>query len=200
MNLEKKKNNFLKKSLYTICFLCLIAAFVFLGTREYTVKEISDNELFAKEYRTVGNDNNFQVLTSYETLNLLERETGLLFLGYSSNEWSATIAELLDQVSKETNYSISYYNFLADRDKKHDNYQGIVRELDGYLLRDDMNRVEIHAPTIVAVIRGEVIFYDDETSFVNHKETPKSYWTSEKRFEKLASYREVIEILKKEMA
>lgn len=200
MNLEKKKNSFFKKSIYIICFFCLIVAFIFLGTRNYAVKEVPDNELFAKEYRTVGNDNNFQVLTSFEALNLLERGTGLLFLGYSSNEWSAVVAELLDQVSKENGYSISYYNFLADRDKRHDNYQGIVRELDGYLLRDDMNRVEIHAPTVVAVVRGEVIFYDDETSFVNHKETPKSYWTSERRLEKLASYREMIEMLKKENA
>lgn len=198
MNPEKKKHHLLKQSFYFICFAILIVAFVVLGTRNYSVKEIADNELFAKEYRTIPNNNQFHVLNSYETLNLLERGTGLLFLGFPSNEWSVPIAEILHEVSQQTNYPISYYNFYADREKRHDNYQGIIRELDGYLLQDDLGKVEVHAPSVVAVVRGEVIFFDDETSFMNHKEAPRSYWTLEKRLSKLIEYQDIIERLKKE--
>lgn len=197
MNQKKKEISLLQKIFYLCAFTVLIGAFIFLGTRNYHVKEILDNEAFASEFKTVNSDNIFQVFTSYEALNFLERDTGLIFLGFPENEWSSVIAELLNQVSKETNYSIAYYNFYQDRLKKHDNYLGIVRELDDYLLRDDNNQIELHAPTVVAVIHGEVVFFDDDTSYVSKKESIKSYWTQEKRSEKLNSYREIIEILKR---
>lgn len=197
--MKKKNSTLLKKVLYGVCFTILIAAFVFLGTRNYTVKEIEDGILFSKDYRNIAHDNHFQVLSSYEALNLLERETGLLFLGFPENEWSSVIAELLDQVSREMNFSVAYYNFLEDRNKKHDNYQGIVREVDHYLMLDDLKKMDLHAPTVVGVIRGDVIFFDDETSFIASRENPKSYWTDEKKSVKMETYREVIRLLQKEL-
>jgi hypothetical protein len=194
-----KNNKQLKRILYGFCFILLLSAFVFLGTRNYNVKEVDDALLFSKEYRTIAHDNSFQVLSSYEALNLLERGTGLLFLGFPENEWSSSIAELLDQVSRKMNYSVSYYNFFEDRQKKHDNYQGIIRELDSYLKYDDLKKMDLHAPSVVGVIHGEVIFFDDETSFVEAKHNPKSYWSEERKQMKLDSYRDVIWELQKEL-
>ncbi|MCI8467459.1 MAG: hypothetical protein HFI08_04645 [Bacilli bacterium] len=196
--MKKKPTKLSMKIFYFMGFTILIVAFIFLGTRNYTVKEVEDAILFSKEYRNISHDNHFQVLSSYETLNLLERGTGLLFFGFSENEWSSAIAELLDQVSREMDYSVAYYNFLEDRNKKHDNYQGIVREVDQYLVLDDLKKMDLHAPLVVGVIKGNVVFFDDETSFTLSQDNPKSYWTEEKKLEKKEEYREVIRLLQKE--
>ncbi len=197
--MKHKNETFFKKTIYGVCFLFLISAFVFLGTRNYTVKKTPDNELFSREYRSISQDNLFLVLTSYETLTMLERGTGLLFLGFPQNEWSGVIAELLNQVSKEKNYPISYYNFYEDRNQKHDNYQGIVKEVDEYLHRNDVGKLDLYAPSVVAVVHGKVVYFDDETSFVLNKTNPKSYWTDPKKEEKLKTYREVIDMLQSEV-
>ncbi len=62
MKVKKKPMSLLQKVIYTICFLVLIGAFIFLGTRDYKVKEFSDNQIFSKEYKTISENNTFQVL------------------------------------------------------------------------------------------------------------------------------------------
>lgn len=190
---KKRKKSKLQYFFTMCCFVVLIGAFIFLGTRNYSVKELSDSELFQKEYKNISIDNKFHVFNSVECLTFLEKETGILFLGFPENEWSHVIAELLDTVSTEMNFSgLNYYNFYSDREKRHDNYLGILREVDENLRKNDKGKLELYAPTVVGVIHGEVIFFDDETTFPMNNETVKSYWTEQKKREKIELYKQVI--------
>lgn len=190
-----------QKIFYIISFIVLIWGFVFLGTRNYKVKELTDPELFNKEFKTVSDDNHFQVLSSSEALTFLERGTGILFLGFPDNKWSVSVAEMLDQVSKELDYSpIYYFNFYDERESRHDNYLGIMREIDDYLDSDDKGNLDIYAPTVIGVIHGDVVYFDDETTFMNNRMDPKDYWNEEQKNKKMARFRFVLNDLQKEMS
>lgn len=196
MNVEKKTMSWLQKIIYTICFIGLIWAFIFLGTRNYKVKELTDNELFSKEFKTIQENNLFQVFNSTEALTFLENGTGLLFLGFPENKWSSSVAEILNQISLEQNYSISYFNFLEERRSRHDNYIGMIRELDDYLKSDDEGNLNLFAPTIIGVVKGKVIYLDDQLTFVNNLLDPKDYWTTETKEEFMNRLRHIIQELK----
>ncbi len=196
MNVEKKPMSWLQKIIYTICFIGLIWAFIFLGTRNYKVKELTDNELFSKEFKTIQENNLFQVFNSTEALTFLENGTGLLFLGFPENKWSSSVAEILNQISLEQNYSISYFNFLEERRSRHDNYIGMIRELDDYLKSDDEGNLNLFAPTIIGVVKGKVIYFDDQLTFVNNLLDPKDYWTTETKEEFMNRLRHIIQELK----
>ncbi len=196
MKVEKKPMTLAQKIFYIISFSFLIIAFIYLGTRNYKVKELPDNQLFCKEYKNISSDNHFQVLDSEEALTFLERGTGIIFFGFPENKWSASIAELLNIVSKKTNYPINYFNFYKERTNRHDNYLGIVREIDDYLKSTDEGKLDIYAPTVVGIIKGKVIYFDDKTTFMDGKLEPQDYWTNSKKEEQLASYEKLIIELK----
>lgn len=199
MIVKKPPMSMAQKIFYIISFIVLIGAFIFLGTRNYKVKELSDAELFRKEYKTVSIDNHFQVLDSEETLTFLERGTGLLFFGFPENKWSVSIAKMLDDVSREMDFSpVYYFNFYNERENRHDNYLGIIREIDDYLDFDDKGNIDIYAPTIVGVVKGNVVYFDNETSFMNSKLEPKDYWNPERKQKKLAQLKMIMNDLQKE--
>jgi len=199
MIVKKKPMPLVQKVIYLLSFVFLIIAFIFLGTRNYKVKELPDNQLFNREYKNVSVDNSFQIFDSFEALTFLENGTGILFLGFPDNIWSASIAELLDTASKEANYSpIYYFDFLKERESKHDNYLGIVREIDEYLVSDDRGNVNLYAPIVVAVVKGDVVFFDDHTAFMKYQVTPKEYWSETRKREQIERYKVILERLKKE--
>lgn len=201
MGIEHQPMPKIQKIIYFILFTLLFAAFIFLGTRNYKPKELSDSQLFNKEYKTVGLDNHFEVLDSEGALTFLENGTGILFLGFPENVWSTPIAEILDEVSKSENFSpIYYFNFLDERNSYHTNYQGILREIDDYLVTDDTGELQLYAPLVVAISHGKVFFYDNDTAFMNYKTNPKSYWTEEKKSEKKEQYKEVLKRIKEGQA
>lgn len=196
MKTKKKPMPLWQKITYAICFIFLIWTFIFLGTRDYKVKELSDSELFHKEFKTISIDNSFMVLDSKEALTLLEKGTGLLFLGFPENRWSASIAEILDVVSKKQHYPISYFNFKDERDDRHDNYIGIIREVDDYLKSDDEGNLDLWAPTIIGIVKGKVIYFNDELTFMNNMLDPRDFWTEDKKEEMKTTLEKVIVELK----
>lgn len=197
MKVRKKPMTLSQKIFYFVSFLILIGAFIFLGTRDYKVRDLPDNILFNKEYKNVPTDNTFMVLDSAEALTFLEKGTGILFLAFPENIWSAPIAELLYSACKEASCEeINYFNFLSERENRHTNYEGIVRELNDYLKTDDLGKLDVHAPLVVAVLRGKVIFFDNDTAFMNNKLLPKDYWTEEQKDLIKNEFIEMMETLK----
>lgn len=197
MIVKKKPMSLCHKIFCILSFVFLIGAFIFLGTRDYNIRELSNSELFNKEYKTIDAQHHFEVLNSYETLTFLENGTGVLFLGFPQNKWCVSMAEILDEVSREVNYGpIYYFNFYDERESRHDNYLGIIREMDEYLVKDDKGIINIYAPTIVAVVKGEVVFFDNETSFMNQTLEPKDYWTISQKEKKKEEFISVFHSLK----
>ncbi len=197
MKAKRKPMTWIQKVLYFICFTFLIVAFIYLGTRNYHVKELPDNELFYRDYPNVGLDNSYQVLSAVETLSLLSNGTGVIFFGFPENSWSGMVAEMLNEASKEVDYPvISYFNFYDERESYNENYKDILQKLSDYLVLDDMGTKRLYAPTVVGVINGKIIYYDAETTFVKNKMSVEDYWTTEKKDAKIEDYKAVFEQLK----
>ncbi len=199
MKAQRKPMAMWQKILYFFSFVILIWAFIYLGTRDYHVHDQTDAELFSQEYPNVGENNSFHYLSSYETLEFLNQQSGLLFLGFSENEWSGWVAEFLQKASLQCDYMpIYYYDFSLDRVYHHDHYMMIVQKLKEYAVQDDMGNVELYAPTVIGVLNGKIVYFDSETNFVPGNMTPSDYWTKEKKDEKIQDYVQVIQKIKKE--
>ncbi len=198
MKVTKKKMPLGQKVFYILSFLFLISAFIYLGTKNYEVKnKVKDNELFTKEYG-ISKDNVFVYKNAKEILELLNSNSGLFFFAFPENTWSSNYALLLNEVAKEENINqIYYYNFYTDRVKKDYYYQNIVDFFTNYTYVMDDEAQNLYAPTFAIIKDGEIIYFDNETAILPRNYSLKEYWTQEKKNNKKEALRTMIKTYKR---
>lgn len=171
-----------KKIIYTIkgiLFIIIIGAFIFVGTRDFSKKEVLDNEKFDQEYQTVDKNNVFRYVNSTEVYQKLKSGDAIIFMGYAANNWSGYYANILNEAAKESGIKeILYYDFYNDRKSKNATYQSIVLKLNDYVTVLDDGSQNIYAPMLVVVRDGKIIYVDDETALNKGNKTPDVYWNS----------------------
>ena len=189
MNVKKKKMTLTQKIFYILSFIFLIAAFIYLGTKDYTPKKKeTDAQIFTKEYG-ITEDNVFTERDSKTILELLNSGSGVIFIGFPENKWSATIADILNESAKKMGINtIYYYNLEQDRKEHNYYYEHMIEILMPHLKVLDNEDVDIYAPTVLIVKNGEIIYYDDETSMVTGDTTVANYWTESKIYQKGLEY------------
>jgi len=196
MNIKKKAPMPLfQKVFYFFSFCFLIGAFIYLGTKDFNLpkKTLTNQENFTKEYGITAN-NLYQYKTAREVLELLNTGSGILFLAYPENKWSATIAELLNDVAKKYGVKeIYYYNFKLDRGNHNHYYENIVRQLTPYLQIVEDETLQLYAPTVIMVQNGNILYYDDETTIVRGDSSVEDYWTYLNTERKRKDYAQAIE-------
>ncbi len=157
----------------------LLVLLIFLGTRDFTKKEVKDSIKFSKEYSLVKEDNVFVYKDEEEIYDALSKNA-IIFMGFKDNEWSNYYAKYLNDVAKENNIKeIYYYDFLTDREKDSVTYEKIIDKIQGFLKRNDLGEINISAPSLLVVKNGSILAYDDETSIVYGNTKPKDYWNEE---------------------
>lgn len=144
-------------------------------------KKESDAQKFAKEYTELTEDNYFVYRDSDEIIKILEHGTGIIYLGFPECPWCQAYVPMLNEVADiEGLEKIYYYNILDARKDNTDDYQKMVEILKDYLQYDDEGNKRIYVPAIIAVSEGEIIGFDDETSYdTKGFEKPEDYWTNE---------------------
>lgn len=142
----------------------------------------TDATRFAKEYTTVSRDNVFVYRTGEEILDILEKGTGVVFLGFPSCPWCQAFAGYLSEVANEKGLDvIYYYNIEKDRAENTELYQKLVSFLSAYLQYDDEGKERIYVPNVTFVSDGGIIGNDFQTSKDTAGETdPAAYWTEER--------------------
>ena len=183
---KKKPMPTWQKVFYTFSFIFLISAFIYLGTKNYNLptKKMTDKESFSKEYDITIN-NKFKYIDGKKTLEILKNGTGIIFMSFPENEWAKIYAEILNNAAKNININnIYYYNFSKDRANNTHTYQTIIKEMKSYLPILDNGKQDIYAPTLIFVLNGEIIYYDNETAIMNGDIETEEYWTMEKRMNK----------------
>ncbi len=187
MKVKKKPMSLLQKTFYVISFAFLIVAFIYLGTKNYNVplKKMSDQESFNLEYEIIG-DNVFKYKSAKEILNVLDAGSAVIFMAYPENTWSKVYAKLLNDVANNNRLEeIYYYNFRLDRSNNNHYYESIVEKVHSYLPVFDFKNDNLYAPTLLIVKDGSILYYDDETAIVRGKEDVDSYWSNDKKKEKI---------------
>ena len=75
---------------------------------------------------------------------------------------------------------IYYFKILKDRKNNTDNYKKTVELLKDYLKYDDEGNKRIYVPAVIAVNKGKIVGFDDETSYdTKGYENPEDYWKNE---------------------
>lgn len=106
---------------------------------------------------------------------------------------------MLNDIAKENNIEKIYYlNILNDRKDNTKEYLEIVDILKDYLKYDEEGKKRIYVPAVIAINNGNIVGFDDETSYDTlGYDDPKDYWTEERKQnlkEKLVSMISKIEI------
>ncbi len=173
-------NKTVRKILYIIAFTLAIGAFIYLGNLEYgdEKKILKDNEKFANEYN-INENNPFIYVNSKEVLELLDNKDGILFLGFSGDEWSREYVKYLYEVARDMNIDeIYYYDILKDRSEMTKNFNSILDKLEEYLVKTDSKEAYLFVPKLLVIKNGVVVFEDDTTALVKGNVNPTTYWTA----------------------
>lgn len=173
--MKKMTRNFI----YLVLFAFLIWCFVYLGKKDFS-STITDAERFSKEYTAIDTDNPFVYVNSNRVLNILNNETGIILVGFSSNAWMQEYVRELYPILKENNITkVYYYDVIEDRTKKTKNFRQIEDLLSKYLKITDMGSEYLFTPALIFVKDGKIINYDDETSLVSFDMRPDTYWNED---------------------
>ena len=144
-------------------------------------KENSDALKFKEEYSEVNDNNVFVYRDINEIINILENGTGIVYLGFPECKWCQAYVVMLDEVAREEGLEkIYYFNILEDRKNNTDEYQKIVKLLGENLLFDEEGNKRVYVPDVTAVLKGEIIGHNNESSVVDGTQTPEEYWDEEK--------------------
>ena len=168
-----------------IVIVALLAIIIFLlikdNNTDNQTNEITDAQKFATEYTLVPDDNVFVYASIDEIIDTLENETGIVYLGFPECKWCGQYVFYLNEVAKENNISkIYYYNIQEDRSNNTKNYQKIVSLLEEYLTDDEEGNPRIYVPAVIFMNNGEIVGFDDETSYdTGGFSNPIDYWSDD---------------------
>ena len=177
-------NSFFTVLLFNLA--CSVSSyFTFITSKVSCSVEIEKNESdaikFTKEYSLVSINNVFVYRNIDEIINILNNGTGIIYLGFPDCKWCQAYVPMLNQVAIENNLSkIYYFNIYEDRKNNSTKYKEIVDLLQDYLQYDDEGNKRIYVPAIIAVKNGEIVGFDDETSYdTKGYDDPSVYWKEE---------------------
>ena len=196
----------LRGMIYLILFTILIWGFIYLGKKDFSTN-ISDAELFSKEYKAVSSDNPFVYVTSSDVLDILKNKTGIILVGFQSNAWMQEYVKQLYPILRDNNIKkVYYYDVLEDRKENTEFYQTLVNimneqgdDITGY---DNDGNARIYVPLVIYVVKGEIVGYDSETSQLSTDDiSVEDYWTEDKvqaLKDKLSAYSEKVKTVQDE--
>ena len=143
---------------------------------------VSDSEKFALEYPLVGSANIFVFRNAAQTAEILEKGTGVVFLGFKECPWCQLYAVFLHDAAREMELKrIFYCDIREDRENSTESYQKIVSILSGLLQYDDEGRPRVFVPDVTIIDSGIIISRDYETSKDTlGYENAEDYWNDER--------------------
>ena len=174
----KKKRIMILVSVIILFMIGVVSLVLFLKKDKKTV---SDMEKFSAEYHEVAKNNVFVYRNIDEIINILEKGTGIVYLGFPECKWCQRYTKYLNEVAMDMGISkIYYYNIREDRKLNTENYQKIVSILENYLQNDEEGNKRIYVPSAIALKKGEIVGFDDETAWdTKGFETPDEDWNTD---------------------
>jgi rhodanese domain protein len=174
----KKKRIMILVSVIILFMIGVVSLVLFLKKDKKTV---SDMEKFSAEYHEVAKNNVFVYRNIDEIINILEKGTGIVYLGFPECKWCQRYTKYLNEVAMDMGISkIYYYNIREDRKLNTENYHKIVSILENYLQNDEEGNKRIYVPSVIALKKGEIVGFDDETAWdTKGFETPDEYWNTD---------------------
>jgi len=173
--------DYIRYAIYFVLFTILIGLFIYLGEKDFKdEKNISDSQRFASEYN-IDNNNVFTYIYGSQTVDIIKNGSGIIFLGFPSNDWAKYYVKYLNEVLKENSVrKVYYYDLLKDRTKYTKYYRELESLLSDYLYELDNGVVRLSTPALIIVKNGKIVCFDDETSLERNNMSPDYYWSVDK--------------------
>ena len=172
----------MKKSslIYVLVLILVLVISAGLYLFVFNNKE-SDAIRFAKEYDLVDKNNVFVYRSVNEIIEIMEKGTGVVYLGFPECPWCKAYVKYLNEVAKKEGIDkIYYFNILEDRKNNTPEYQKIVSLLSGSLQFNEEGKERIFVPNVSFHVKGKLIGNDYETSLdTKGLKDPNEYWTDE---------------------
>lgn len=179
----EKKKRIIRDIIMIVAGIAMLVAFIIIGSQD---RKEADNKTdsikFAEEYSTVNKENVFVYKNAKEIIDILEKGTGLVYLGFPECPWCQSYVKILNEVAKENDVTeIYYFNIKEDRADDTDNYKKIVSLLEDNLQKNDEGNYRVYVPDFTGVKNGEIVGHDNETSLdTKGIKNPDEYWTKER--------------------
>lgn len=174
----KKKRTIIISVIVFIALISMTLFFLFYNKK--ATNNNTDAIKFSEEYN-IDKDNVFVYKTLKDINKILEHGTGIVYLGFPKCPWCKGYVPYLNEVAKIENIDkIYYFDIYSDRLNNSKEYQYTVKLLDDYLQYDEEGNKKIYVPAVIAVNKGKIVGFDDETAYdTKGYETPEEYWKNE---------------------
>ena len=176
----------MKRLIQFTIFALLIAAFIYLGSKDYREKIKNNNKSTTSNDVLIDGDTLFVKANHSKILSKLSSDsTFILYTCTNSNKLCPKYGLLINEIAK--NYNIEdlyYYDIESDRENNNGTYQKIVSKLKPYLLTDDNNEQDLHAPSVYFIKNGKVYSFDDSLAFNRGKQSLDNLWNDKVKEEK----------------
>lgn len=141
----------------------------------------TDAQKFRNEYSNVSENNPFVYRNIDQIINILEKGTGVVYLGFPECPWCQAYVPYVEEVAKKVGIDkVYYFNILEDRKNNSEKYQKIVKILNEYLPNDEEENKRVFVPALITVKDGKILLFNDETSLdTKGYEKPEDYWKNE---------------------
>lgn len=177
-----KTKGILRKAIYAIVFITMIASFIYLGNKyagnsEIKVLDITD---FYKDIKK----ENFEVIKGGKFISLFKKGKHIIVIGNSKSEYSQKYMQEINSIVEELALEdVYYYDIINDKAQANSNYYELIELLDGYLITTDISENNLLAPSLYIIDKGKVKYYNIETSAMKNTDKVTDYWTEEKEIE-----------------
>ena len=160
-----------------ILFITFIMGFIYIGTIDFTAKEITDSQKFKEEHKIVSENNIYIYANATQIYDYIRGNNVLILFGIKDSKWVSYYADVLNNVATSLGIDkIYYYDITDDRLTQNATYQGIVNYLSDNLTHLDDGTVNIYTPAFLVKKNNKIIYFDDETSLMKGNNNVDEYW------------------------
>lgn len=139
----------------------------------------SDAKKFHTLYPLTAINNRFAISDPATVLDVFEKGSGLVFLGFPSCPWCQQLAPMVDQAAHAENLAKIYYlDISTARAKNDDTYQKIVAKLKDYLKVDEQGNPRVYVPDVTALHNGQIVgrFVQEPLKEGEQPKNAAEYW------------------------
>lgn len=172
-----KKN---KTYIILIVIICMITIMMAITNKE---NNSEDAKRFAKEYTQVSEDNKFIYTTAEKIIEILQKGTGIIYLGFPECPWCQAYSVYLNEVAKETKTKKIYYcNTKELKNNNKENYDKIINLIKEYLpYKVDEKKTILYVPNVTIVKNGKIIGNENTTAKdIGNATKPEEFWDNQK--------------------
>lgn len=180
--MNTKTKGIIRKIIYAIVFIAMIASFIYLGNKYAGNSEIKTLDI--TDFYSDIKKENFEVIKGGKFISLFKKGKHIILIGNSNSDYSKKYIQEINSIVEDLELkNVYYYDIINDKAQANSNYYELIELLDGHLITTDMSKNNLLAPSLYIIDKGKVKYYNIETTAMKNTDKVKDYWTTDKETE-----------------